>query len=106
MSLSQRYELSYNVHVMDWLSTSYQLVAFASAIVPLLPSCLKPMAVPTDGCQVVSVCLQLAVKLDWYDVVNGLGVWLATVLADIVITLEYLLAQRLPLPGLVEVILC
>lgn len=106
MSLSQRYEFGYNVHVMDWLSTSYQLVVFASAIVPLLPSCLESMAVPTDGCQVVSVCLQLAVKLDWYDVVNGLGVWLATVLADIVITLEYLLAQRLPLPGLVEVILC
>lgn len=93
MSLSQRYEFGYNVHVMDWLSTSYQLVVFASAIVPLLPSCLESMAVPTDGCQVVSVCLQLAVKLDWYDVVNGLGVWLATVLTDIVITLEYLLAQ-------------
>ena len=93
MSLSQRYELGYNVHVMDWLSTSYQLVVFASAIVPLLPSCLESMAVPTDGCQVVSVRLQLAVKLDWYDVVNGLGVWLATVLTDIVITLEYLLAQ-------------
>lgn len=106
MSLSQRYELSYNVHVMDWLSTSYQLVVFASAIVPLLPSCLESMAVPTDGCQVVSVRLQLAVKLDWYDVVNGLGVWLATILTDIVITLEYLFAQRLPLPGLVEVILC
>lgn len=106
MSLSQRYELSYNVHVMDWLSTSYQLVVFASAIVPLLPSCLESMAVPTDGCQVVSVCLQLAVKLDRYDVVNGLGVWLATILTDIVITLEYLFAQRLPLPGLVEVILC
>ena len=90
MSLSQRYELSYNVHVMDWLSTSYQLVVFASAIVSLLPSCLEPMAVPTDGCQVVSVRLQLAVKLDWYDVVNGLGVWLATVLTDIVIALEYL----------------
>ena len=106
MILSQRYELSYNVHVMDWLSTSYQLVVFASAIVPLLPSCLESMAVPTDGCQVVSVRLQLAVKLDWYDVVNGLGVWLATILTDIVITLEYLFAQRLPLPGLVEVILC
>ena len=93
MSLSQRHELGYNVHVMDRLSTSYQLVVFASAIVPLLPSCLESMAVPTDGCQVVSVCLQLVVKLDWYDVVNGLGVWLATVLADIVVTLEYLLAQ-------------
>ena len=106
MSLSQRYELSYNVHVMDWLSTSYQLVVFASAIVPLLPSCLESMAVPTDGCQIASVRLQFAVKLDWYDVVNGLGVWLATILTDIVITLEYLFAQRLPLPGLVEVILC
>lgn len=105
MSISQRYELGYNVHVMDWLSASYQLVVFASAIVSLLPSCLESMAVPTDGCQVVGVCLQLAVKLDWYDVVNGLGVWLATVLTDIVITLEYLLAQRLPLSGLVEVVL-
>lgn len=57
MSLSQRYELGYNVHVMDWLSASYQLVVFASAIVSLLPSCLESMAVPTDGCQVVSVCL-------------------------------------------------
>lgn len=50
------------------------------------------MAVPTDGCQVGSVCLQLVVELDWYDVVNGLGVWLATVLTDIVIALKYLLA--------------
>lgn len=90
MWLSQRHEFCYNVHIMDWLSTSYQLVVFASAILSLLPSCLEPMAVPTDGCQVGSVYLQLAVKLDWYDVVNGLGVWLATVLTDIVIALEYL----------------
>lgn len=93
MSLSQRHEFGYNVHIMDWLSASYQLVVFTSAIVPLFPSRLEPVAVTTDGCQVVSVCLQLAVKLDRYDVVNGLGVWLAAVLADIVIAFKYLLAQ-------------
>ena len=92
MGLSQRHEFCYNVHRSDWFSASNQLVVFASAIVSLLPSCLETMAVSTDGCQVGSVCLQLAVKLDWYDVVNGLGVWLATVLTDIVIALKHLLA--------------
>lgn len=57
MSLSQRHEFGYNVHIMDWLSANYQLVVFASAIVPLFPSCLEPVAVPTDGYQVGSVCL-------------------------------------------------
>ena len=65
-----------------------------SAIVGLFPLCLESVAIPTDGCKVTTVCLDVTVICNRHDVVNRLAVrcQLAkglAVLAQVMIAIKY-----------------